>query len=771
MDLQARIAWVSAIVLATIVLTRWVPRHPRWRPFVIALNLAITLRYLWWRAAETLNWEGGAGTWLSLTIYAAEIYGFLIVLHHYLIATRRRKREAQPPDAAWSPSVDVFITTYNEEAEILYRTIVGCQAMEYANKRVHVLDDGNRKEIAALCQRLGVAYIARESREGAKAGNLNHALARTSADLVVTFDADHVPVHTFLTETVGFFRNEKTVQVQTPHHFYNPDLFQDRLRIRRFIANEQDMFYHVVQPGRDVYNSSFFCGSAAVFRRSALVEIGGFPAVTVTEDIHTSVLLHSRGHETVYLDRDLSAGLAPESYSAYVTQRRRWARGTFQVMIRRGGLFLPGLSLLQRVNYFATLWYWLYGIPRFLYLVAPLFFLVWNVRPLVVRDVSDFLVYYIPHLALSIAAFQLVNLGMRRIFWSDVYESCISIQIALTALLFPVPRRRKTEFAVTPKGKAAEKGDGWKVALPLGLLFAAVALGTIAGVVRLATAKGFDSGVVVNTVWASYNVVVLAMGLLLLKQRAQRRGAVRLPRSLSCVVGWEDRKVEAETVDLSETGLALRLPHACTLPDEVDLTLVGEDGRKAHLRGRLRRCELGPLGELSAAVEFVNRTEEQHRRIVELMFSLPAAWAGPHAVAMGAPEHFVRTIRSLVAVFSKNRLRRRLAPRVRGEVPARVETSTGYAAAAVTVDVSVGGASLRLERSKPRPPSHRIRVTIHWNPVERTTVDADVRSVRAGNAGEFVIGVRFASLSTQQREDIAKHVYGKGSPQLVVQEA
>jgi len=138
---------------------------------------------------------------------------------------------------------------------------------------------------------------------------------------------------------------------------------------------------------------------------------------------------------------------------------------------------------------------------------------------------------------------------------------------------------------------------------------------------------------------------------------------------------------------------------------------------------------------------------------------------------MGAPEHFLRTARSIVSVFSRNRLLRRLSPRVRGEVDARVETATGYSARARTVDVSTSGAAIRIERDKPRPPSERIRLTIHWNAVERTTVDADVRSVRAGGGGEYLIGVRFAGLSPQQRDDLAKHVYGRGATTLVTQEA
>ena len=267
MSLLIKMMLVAIVLAATVGLSRWVPRHPRWRIVVIILNLAITTRYMWWRATETLNWDSPAGMAVSLTLFLAEVYGFLVVVHHYAIATRASHRLATPPGDGFAPSVDVLVTTFNESPDILYRTLVGCQAMDYANKRILVLDDGSRPEVADLCRRLGVGYITRDDNFGAKAGNLNNGLARTGADLVVTFDADHVPVRTFLTETVGFFREDEVAQVQTAHHFYNPDLFQDRLHIRSYIANEQDMFYPVGQPGRDVYNSSFYCGSGAVFRR------------------------------------------------------------------------------------------------------------------------------------------------------------------------------------------------------------------------------------------------------------------------------------------------------------------------------------------------------------------------------------------------------------------------------------------------------------------------------------------------------------------------
>ncbi|MFQ5768005.1 MAG: glycosyltransferase, partial [Acidobacteriota bacterium] len=209
MNLPVNLLIAILVLAGSVILSRWVPRHPRWRPLVIALNLGVTIRYLWWRGSETLNWESPGGIAVSFIVYGAEIYGFLVVLHHYLISTCSIPRTALPPDRDFLPSVDVLITTYDEAAEILYRTIVGCKAMDYIPKTIHVLDDGCREEIAELCRKLDVNYIAREESSGAKAGNLNHGLAGTAAELVVTFDADHVPVRTFLTETVGFFRDQK----------------------------------------------------------------------------------------------------------------------------------------------------------------------------------------------------------------------------------------------------------------------------------------------------------------------------------------------------------------------------------------------------------------------------------------------------------------------------------------------------------------------------------------------------------------------------------
>ncbi|MBH0188679.1 MAG: glycosyltransferase [Nitrospira sp.] len=97
---------------------------------------------------------------------------------------------------------------------------------------MYVLDDGHRDEAKQLAAALGCGYLRRPDRpRHAKAGNLNHALRMTDGDLVAVFDVDHIPARTFLKETIGFFNDPDVAFVQTPHHFYNPDIFQRNLRV------------------------------------------------------------------------------------------------------------------------------------------------------------------------------------------------------------------------------------------------------------------------------------------------------------------------------------------------------------------------------------------------------------------------------------------------------------------------------------------------------------------------------------------------------------
>ena len=198
---------------------------------------------------------------------------------------------------------------------------------------VYILDDGSRPEFRHIRRgmRLRLHRSARTT-SGAKAGNINHALRHTKGELIAIFDCDHAPTRAFLQLPSAGCCGTRIAMVQTPHYFYSPDPFERNLAPKRRVPNEGLLFYGAIQPGNDLWNAAFFCGSCAVIRRTALEEVGGVPHITVTEDCHCSLLMQKRGWHTAYIRLPLAAGLATERLSLHIGQRLRWARGMMQIM-------------------------------------------------------------------------------------------------------------------------------------------------------------------------------------------------------------------------------------------------------------------------------------------------------------------------------------------------------------------------------------------------------------------------------------------------------
>lgn len=637
--------------------------HPALRPGAMILSLLASARYLAWRAGQTLvldglpflhpdgglgwNWRWAPDTALSLLLLLAETYAIVILAGGYFQTAIRRRREPVPidafaDDARW---VDVFVPSYNEATDILRRTLIGCDAIAYANKRVFLLDDTRvgdddhpgrpevlalhralRAEREALVAELGVGHITRDTHGGAKAGNINHALTKTWGELVAVFDADHVPVASFLSETVGFFTDERVALVQTPHHFFNPDPFERNLRVAGRIPPEQAMFYHLIQRGNDFWNSAFFCGSCAVLRREALAEVGGIATETVTEDAHTALKLHSLGWHSVYVDTPLAAGLATESFSAHIAQRTRWAIGMTQILRWDPPLFKRGLTLAQRINYTIAALHFLFGIPRLIYLVAPAGYLLLGLRP-VWAGAGEIVSYALPHLALALVISSATNGRTRHSFWPEVYETAIAWVSAWATTLALV--RRDFKFVVTDKGLSRDHATfDSRSAAPLlvlaGLNLAAVATAPL----WLLRAPAEWATVAVAVGWATFNLVLLSASLFVAYEQPERRATVRLRAELEAGVGPTEGggELQARVLDLSEGGVQLDVEGGAALPEHVRVTLYG-------FRGAVWATgQVLPGASTHAAhvrVVFDPLDAATRRALLELMFSDPQRWRRP----------------------------------------------------------------------------------------------------------------------------------------------
>lgn len=615
-------------------------RHmPFVRHLLAVLGLIAIVPYFYWRVVYTAN---PAAMWFFYLFLAAEGLNILESILFYATTWKAGTRVLQP--TLPGRSVDVFIPTYNEPAMLLRDTLLCALAIRYPH-RTWVLDDGNRREIKDLAAELGCGYLARTERSHAKAGNLNAALGRTTGEFIVVLDADHVPLPGMVDEMIGFFADPKIAVVQAAQDFYNLDSFQHRTNWKaRYAWQQQELFFGVIQPGKDAFGAAYYCGSPAMLRRSALQEVGGFATETITEDIHTGLRLQRRGWDVAYLNRTLARGLAPQTFVGFVTQWKRWGTGAMQVLRAENPIFGKGLDFGQRLCYFASFYFYWMSYQKLIYVVTPIFCLLTGIYPLVAVP-RTYLLLFTPYLVLNVAASAALQRGLGSFLISEQFN-VLKIPVLMGAMrgLF----RRKAEFQVTPKSRAG--GAHW-TDLRLLLTVEVVSVpAVVIGIWRLIHATpGYPFwAVVVNLVFAIFYFFLIGPLLVKALRKQEQRVAYRFPGLLQVPVQFSYVNLKGTLVtggsfarNLNRTGLSLTLTAPIAAGTRLDLELrlpdrrikaatvvvreqaIDADGRERHSHG-LRFTRIAEADQDAIAMYLFGKVAERHGQMLYVTASSQA---------------------------------------------------------------------------------------------------------------------------------------------------
>ncbi|MFC9979718.1 glycosyltransferase family 2 protein [Gordonia sp. NPDC127522] len=248
-----------------------------WLRLVIVAAAILGINYIVWRWLASVNWDAW---WIAVPLVVAETYSLIDSLLFGLTMWRLQHRPDPPPPPEGA-TVDVFITTYNEPLDLVMKTAVAAKAITYPHT-TWILDDGDRAELAEAAARAGIEYITRSSNwldkpRHAKAGNLNNALMQTDGEFLLILDADQIPEPQILDRTLGYFHDDKMALVQTPQYFVNVPPGDP-------LGSQAPLFYGPIQQGKDGWNAAFFCGSNAVLRREALMQLGITQYVSAVSD-------------------------------------------------------------------------------------------------------------------------------------------------------------------------------------------------------------------------------------------------------------------------------------------------------------------------------------------------------------------------------------------------------------------------------------------------------------------------------------------------------
>jgi len=623
---------------------------------LVVVSTALSTRYMWWRTTQTLHFDNPLAAALGTGLYLAEVYAWLILVLGYVQCVwplDRKVREISGPPETW-PTVDIYIPTYNESLELVQDTVFAAMDQDYPSDRfkVYILDDGRRPEFEEFARKAGCGYITRDNNKHAKAGNLNNAIPQTTGELLCIFDADHVATRAFLQLTVGWFQADpRLALMQTPHYFYSPDPVQRNIRAVKDIPGEGDLFYGVVQKGNDFWNATFFCGSCAVIRRSALEETNGFAGETVTEDAHTALKLQRMGWNTAYLNTRLSAGLATERLALHIGQRARWARGMTQIFRIDNPLFGPGLGLGQRLCYLNAMLHFQFPLPRIVFLTSPLAYLIFE-QNIIAAAAFTIVAYALPHLLLSVLVNERIQGRYRRAFWGEVYESLISFHLVGPTIL-PLLDPKRGKFNVTDKGGLLEEGYfDFKVLLPLlittGLLFGGIG----AGVAKLLLPQFFDvqlGTVLLNIGWSSFSLLILITAIAVGRETRQVRKHEHLGVVLPARLYFDDGHVlSTETMNISMGGMAVPAPEDDVIEGRT-VTHVEVLAAEKTFGFPVRMLGSGKGG---LRFMFTDMTLESRRQLVRVVMGRADAWPliDDH-VSWSAWQSFIDLMRASISIL------------------------------------------------------------------------------------------------------------------------
>lgn len=632
----------------------------------VVVTVLLGFNYIIWRWFFSLNWRAW---WIAVPLVCAETYNFVDVLFFGFTIWR-----ADPKHSVHKPAdgltVDVFITTYNEPIELVIATAKAAQKIRYPHL-TWILDDGARDEMRLAAQELGVGYVKRGENWRnrplhAKAGNLNNALMATSGEFMLILDADQVPYPEILDHTLYYFEDPKVALVQTPQWFGNVSPYDP-------LGSQAPLFYGPIQQGKNAWNAAFFCGSNAILRREALMQLGlkryateleiavkealrtadrilvrtqqsaaadipevqtalknveqaiaqtraaigsgetiadatyalqqriaevskemvkehlhlmaedlaaikeihtntdenwdvildvekaadllsshelsplgaleavskllrsldvdrsdeaqplmPLATVSVTEDMATSMRLHAMGWKSYYHHETLAVGLAPEDLSSMLKQRLRWAQGTVQVMLRENPLVQKGLSLAQKLMYFATMWSYLSGFAAIVYFTAPVVYLCFGVLPVKSFSTTYFF-HFIPFMIANQLLFFAVSKGIST--WRGQQYSLALFPIWIKAVVSAYRNvffHHPLAFVVTPKTGNGVRNE-WRLIRVQIVVAIVLIIAAVIGIIRLAHGLSEPVGTFVNVAWVIWDLGLMSILIPAVRFRGHRQ--------------------------------------------------------------------------------------------------------------------------------------------------------------------------------------------------------------------------------------------------------
>ncbi len=271
-----------------------------------------------------------------LTLVILAVFG----LHRYIMVFlyfRHKDNRALPaPPPRTLPRVTVQLPLYNE-MYVVDRLLESVTRIDYPREllEIQVLDDSTDETVAIAREAVAryreagfdIHYVHRSCRTGYKAGALDEGMKVATGEFILIFDADFVAPADILQKSLGHFDDPKVGMVQARWGHVNRD-YSLLTQVQSILLDGHFILEH---GGRNRAGRFFnFNGTAGIWRRSAIVDGGGWQHDTLTEDLDLSYRTQMRGWRFVFLQDVISEAEIPVEMNSFKSQQHRWAKGSIQ---------------------------------------------------------------------------------------------------------------------------------------------------------------------------------------------------------------------------------------------------------------------------------------------------------------------------------------------------------------------------------------------------------------------------------------------------------
>lgn len=271
------------------------------------------------------------GYWLALSYFAAYpiVTSIMWMITSLFFRVRWEKNQPSPLLTAF-PKVSVLVPAHNE-AQMIGSALQAAVAIDYPDLEIVVVDDGSTDETRAIVESYvikgQVRLILKNQNEG-KAMALNDALPCLNGEIILIMDADAEPEPDILLHLLPHFEHARVAAVTGNPRVKNVDTFLARLQLIEFSS-----IVSLLRRSQRIWGRIMtVSGVVAAFRKSALLDVGGFSPEMPTEDIELTWKLQKRFWDVRYEPRAIVWMTVPSGFSGLINQRRRWSRGLMQVL-------------------------------------------------------------------------------------------------------------------------------------------------------------------------------------------------------------------------------------------------------------------------------------------------------------------------------------------------------------------------------------------------------------------------------------------------------